>query len=514
MARPSVNQSLHSLLRAVGLSVPSGLPNSLVKGLTFDSRCVEPGDLFVGLPGNKVDGGDFWAQALSAGAVAAVISPEAAKSMPPDSASSVVVVLEPLEQWAGELAAVFWHKPSSKLDLIGVTGTNGKTTTTHLIEHLSTFAGKPSALFGTLVNRWPGHSAFATHTTPFADSLQSQLAQAVVSGAQLGAMEVSSHALAQHRVAGCRFAGTIFTNLTQDHLDYHSSMEEYYEVKRSLFREPLFGCANAKAVVNIDDPWGQRLAEELGECCWRSSLVEDSVNNNNAELTITQIEMCSSGVRGVLQTPLGEGRFLSPLIGRFNLMNLLQAVGALLQQGLSLPDLLAGISDFPGVPGRMERVRLHDEKNVSSLPTVLVDYAHTPDGLKNALRASRSFAKGNLVCVFGCGGDRDRGKRPLMGAVASNLADQLVLTSDNPRTEDPQQIIDDVLVGMPTHLDMIVELDRSLAIEVAINKALADDVVLIAGKGHEDYQIIGSKKIHLDDREQAEKALRQKLMNR
>ena len=353
------------------------------------------------------------------------------------------------------------------------------------------------------MNRWPGHSVTAQHTTAFADLLQAQLAQAVEAGAGIAAMEVSSHALDQQRVAGCRFAGAIFTNLTQDHLDYHPSMQAYFEAKALLFSPAFLG---GGSVVNVDDPWGAQLADRLlaaGEApCWRSSL-----QSGHAELTITDLELGSDGVRGRLVSPAGEGRFHSPLVGRFNLMNLLQAVGALLQQGIPLEPLLDGLAGFRGVPGRMERVQVGDGQG---RPAVLVDYAHTPDGLENALAACRPFTRGRLICVFGCGGDRDRSKRPQMGAIAARLADQVVVTSDNPRTEDPQQILDDVVTGIPAGTRVRVEADRATAIASAVAQAATDDLVLIAGKGHEDYQILGTTKIHFDDREEAEKALRQR----
>jgi len=498
-----MTQLLHPVLRQVGLEVPAGLPDGELAGISCDSRRVEPGSLFVGLPGTQVDGGRFWPQALRAGAVAAVISPEAAAAQPPGPGDAVLVAADPLARWAGLLAAAFWCQPSQRLSLIGVTGTNGKTTTTHLIEHLAASAGRPPALFGTLVNRWPGQSVPAQHTTAFADLLQAQLAQAVEAGAEVGAMEVSSHALDQHRVAGCRFAGAVFTNLTQDHLDYHPSMQAYFEAKARLFAEPLLA---GRAVVNCDDPWGVRLAERLGtsigERCWRSSLEDPS-----AELHIRDLVLDADGVKGILQTPLEEGAFQSPLVGRFNLMNLLQAVGALVQQGIPLPRLLEGLASFGGVPGRMERVVVGDG---SDAPAVLVDYAHTPDGLANALAACRPFTRGRLICVFGCGGDRDRGKRPQMGAIAARLADLVVVTSDNPRTEDPAQILADVVAGIPAGSPHEVEGDRATAIAAAISGATAGDLVLIAGKGHEDYQILGATKVHFDDREEAEKCLRAK----
>jgi UDP-N-acetylmuramoyl-L-alanyl-D-glutamate--2,6-diaminopimelate ligase len=320
-------------------------------------------------------------------------------------------------------------------------------------------------------------------------------------------MEVSSHALDQQRVSGCRFSGAIFTNLTQDHLDYHPSMQAYFEAKASLFGPAFLDLTAAKptAVVNVDDPWGQQLAERLGDHCWRSSLQEGS----SAELRMEQLQFSSDGVSGVLVSPVGSGAFQSPLLGRFNLMNQLQAVGALLQQGLPLSNLLAGLASFRGVPGRMERVTAgRVECREDSMPAVLVDYAHTPDGLESALAACRPFARGQLICVFGCGGDRDRSKRPQMGAIAARLADRVVVTSDNPRTEDPQQILNDVIAGIPEGTEFQVEADRARAIASAIGSASGDDLVLIAGKGHEDYQILGTTKIHFDDREEAEKALR------
>jgi len=498
-------QLLHPLLREVGLTPAQALPNGEISAISCDSRRIGLGSLFVGLPGSRVDGGSFWPAALQAGAACALISQEAARQQPPGEEARVLVLpSDQLGLLAGDLAAAFWGHPSERFTLFGVTGTNGKTTTTHLIEHLAACTGRPSALFGTLVNRWPGHSVTAQHTTSFADLLQSQLAQAVAAGASVGAMEVSSHALDQQRVAGCRFAGAVFTNLTQDHLDYHPSMQAYFEAKARLFRQPLL---RGGAVVNVDDPWGRQLAERLsgeGTPCWRSSLLDPE-----AELRISDLQMGSQGVSGSLHTPLGSGAFQSPLVGRFNLMNLLQAVGVLVQQQLPLSQLLEGLASFRGVPGRMERV---SSGGSSPAPAVLVDYAHTPDGLENALAACRPFTEGRLICVFGCGGDRDRSKRPQMGAIAARLADALVVTSDNPRTEDPQQILDDVVAGIPAGSDLQVMADRASAIAVAIAAARPQDLVLIAGKGHEDYQILGTTKIHFDDREEAEKALRARLI--
>jgi len=420
-----MSERLHPLLRQVGLAVPPGLVNAEVRSVSCDSRRVGPGTLFVGLPGETVDGGAFWPDALAAGAVLAVIGRAAAALRPPAENDPVLVVADPVARWAGLLAAEFWQQPSQRLRLIGVTGTNGKTTTTHLIEHLAASCGMTSALFGTLVNRWPGHSVTAQHTTAFADLLQGQLAQAAEAGAQLGAMEVSSHALDQQRVSGCRFVGAVFTNLTQDHLDYHPSMQAYFEAKATLFGAPFLDLqpGRATAVVNVDDPWGLQLAERLGAHGWRCSLQEES----DAELRMEQLQFGSDGGSGELVSPVGRGAFRSPLVGRVNLMIQLLAVGALLQLGLPLAYLLEGLGSFRGVPGRMERVSVgRVECTDGSLPAVLVDYAHTPDGLESALNACRPFVAGKLICVFGCGGDRDRTKRPLMGAIAARLADQVV----------------------------------------------------------------------------------------
>jgi UDP-N-acetylmuramoyl-L-alanyl-D-glutamate--2,6-diaminopimelate ligase len=495
---PAMAQLLHPLLQRLGLPVGAAVSNAEVSGVSCDSRRVGAGTLFVGLPGERVDGGRFWPQALTDGAVLAVIGPEAAAAEPPGPDQPVLVVNEPVAELAGRLAAEFWQHPSNRLRLIGVTGTNGKTTTTHLIEHLAQAAGRPAALFGTLVNRWPGQAVTAQHTTAFADVLQAQLAQAVEAGAAIGAMEVSSHALDQARVAGCRFAGAVFTNLTQDHLDYHPSMEAYFAAKARLFAEPLLA---GRAVVNIDDPWGRRLADSVP--CWRASL-----DDPKADLRIDDVSMGADGVRGLLVSPAGSGRFHSPLLGRFNLMNLLEAVGVLLQQDIPVAMLLEGLASFRGVPGRMERVRA---PGAEPAPAVLVDYAHTPDGLQSALAACRPFSRGRLICVFGCGGDRDRSKRPLMGEIAARLADQVVVTSDNPRTENPEGILDDIVAGIPAGTAMVVEADRAAAIAAAIAAAEPNDLVLIAGKGHEDYQILGTNKVPFDDRVEAEKALRARV---
>ena len=321
-------------------------------------------------------------------------------------------------------------------------------------------------------------------------------------------MEVSSHALDQKRVSGCHFSGAIFTNLTHDHLDYHSSMEAYYEAKAQLFKSPYLDNGEISSVVNIDDCWGYKLSEDINKSCWRASLKFDWKNSLTPELYFTDLKMTSYGVEGVLHSPLGHGSFRSPLIGNFNLMNMLQAVGILLLKGFNLEELLTAIATFPGVPGRMEKIQVD-----STLPLVLVDYAHTPDGLRNALTTLRCFVSGKLICVFGCGGDRDKKKRPEMGSIATELADRIIITSDNPRNEDPKLILNDILAGTTAKNDVIVEIDREAAIQKAIFEASANDLILIAGKGHEDYQILKTKTIKFDDRECARKALISKKTN-
>ena len=465
-----------------------------VTRLCTNSQTCQEGDLFIGMPGTKVDGGEFWQSAIQAGAIAALVTPEAATKLPPQD--QCLIKTQNMIAACGELAAAFHDYPASKLNLVGVTGTNGKTTTTHLIEYFLLQSQLPTALFGTLYTRWAGYQKTAAHTTPFAVDLQAQMAQAVAAGSKCAIMEVSSHALAQGRVKGCSFEVAVFSNLTQDHLDYHKSMEDYFQAKALLFSEEYL---KGQAIVNLDDDYGKRLIQQLGQ----DKVWTYSVNDPTADLYTSKLDYQATGVSGTLHTPEGEIAFASPLVGQFNLANLLAATGAALHLGVKLSVISATLSQFHGVPGRMERVQVSEAQDIS----VIVDYAHTPDSLENLLKAARPFIKNKMICVFGCGGDRDRTKRPLMGKIAADLADLAVVTSDNPRTEDPQQILDDVVAGIPQDVEIIVESDRAVAIATAIASAEPGDGVLIAGKGHEDYQIIGTTKIHFDDREQALQAL-------
>ena len=466
-----------------------------VKRVCTNSHACQSGDLFIGMPGTRVDGGEFWQNAMGQGAIAAVVTPEAAAKQPP-TGDVCIIQTEDMVTTCGAIAAAFYDYPANKLNMVGVTGTNGKTTTSHMIEYFLLQGQNPTALLGTLYTRWQGYQQIAVYTTPFAVELQSQLAEAVQAGNKYAVMEVSSHGLAQGRVRNCPFEVAVFTNLTQDHLDYHQDMEDYFEAKSLLFSPEYL---QGKAIINLDDPYGKRLIAKLD---W-DKVWSYSVNDSSADLYTSDLEYQPIGVRGILHSPVGEVPFNSPLVGQFNLANLLAACGSAIHLGVDLSTIAATLPQFSGVPGRMERVQVSPDQDIS----VIVDYAHTPDSLENLLKASRPFISGKMICVFGCGGDRDRTKRPLMGKIAAELADVAVVTSDNPRTEDPARILEDVIAGIPDRATYMVVRDRATAIKTAIEDAQPGDGVLIAGKGHEDYQILGTEKIHFDDREQAREAL-------
>lgn len=468
-----------------------------IKRVITDSRACEAGDLFIGMTGTQVDGGKFAPQAIAQGAIAAIVSHAAfGNLLEQDQAKAIAV--DDVVVACSKLATAFYDYPAQKLKLVGVTGTNGKTTTTHLIEFLlqTQYA---SALFGTLYTRWAGYSQTASHTTPFAVDLQAQLAEAIAAGCDVGLMEISSHALDQQRVLGCPFEVAVFTNLTQDHLDYHKDLETYFQAKALLFSETYL---HGRAIINFDDPFGQRLMQMVTD----QPIWTYSISNSQADFYTENLTYLPNGATGTLHTPQGAIAFTSPLVGRFNVENILAAIATALHMGMSLTEVVNYLPEFKNVPGRVERVQVSDDQDV----TVVVDYAHTPDSLENLLKAMRPFTQRELICVFGCGGDRDRTKRPLMGGIAARLADRIYVTSDNPRTEDPQKILDDVVVGVNANIGdkpMTIEGDRHKCIQTAILEAKSGDTILIAGKGHEDYQIIGREKIHFDDREESQSAL-------
>lgn len=466
-----------------------------VTGISYDSRDVRPGHVFVAIEGTRTDGRRFVPAAFENGAIAAIVSrPDGLLGGP------LLVADDPREALAWS-AAAFWGFPGRSLDVVGVTGTNGKTTTTHLIESALVASGLNSGVIGTLGVRYRAGGLQTTvdlgFTTPQAPELQQILAMMAKAGVRQVAMEVSSHALDQHRAGFIGFAVGVFTNLTRDHLDYHGTEEAYAEAKAKLF-----GSLRDKgaAVVNADDP---RAEQMLGAAkAGGASQILTFGLQRPASITLREIEMGPAGSRAIVDTPSGSFPMALQLPGRFNLSNALAALGAAMALGIDPAIAVEAFSRVLGVPGRVERV------TAAEAPfTVMVDYAHTPDGLKKVIETVRDVTRNRVIVVFGCGGDRDRTKRPLMGAIASELADVAVVTSDNPRSEDPEVILAEIRQGIKGPHEAIV--DRAEAISWAIGQARAGDTVLLAGKGHEPYQIIGSRRIAFDDREVARQALRQ-----
>lgn len=478
-----------------------------VTGVTQDSRKVKPGDLFIAVPGTREDGSQFIGEAVSRGAVAVVAEkPMASSQVPFFKVSSARRAL-------ALIAANFYGRPAQQLTLLGVTGTNGKTTTTWLLEAMSTAAYSATGVIGTLGYKYGGRLHESAHTTPDPIELHRVLREMVDAGVETVVMEVSSHALAQERVHGLTFKAAAFTNLSRDHLDYHKDMEDYFQAKRKLFTEHL--SQGGVAVVNGDDTYAARIYSELRgqkRMAWKFSRV------GNGEISANDVTFDLQGIRGKLKTPAGDIPIKSRLLGPHNLENILAAAGLALGAGFSRRDVQDGIERMTQVAGRMERVENHGPPNA---PAVLVDYAHTDDALKRALEAARALAKGRVIVVFGCGGERDKGKRPLMGAAAAEGADLAVVTSDNPRGEDPDEIISQITPGLEKagvrrissgkaksgERGYLVEVDRKTAIETAISLAREEDVVLVAGKGHEAYQLTGGEKRPFDDREVAARAL-------
>ena len=501
---------LHDLLHSVEIFPQKSLVNPKIKKISFNSKDVEKGSLFLGLPGEKYDGGIFWREALNNGAEAAIISQDAEKITGKVNTKKVLVLNKPLSNVYGQIIAEFWNRPSSELKIIGVTGTNGKTTVTFLLEYLFQKLGKKTALFGTIFNRWPGHSEISSHTTDFADKLQPKLSAAKESEVEFVVMEVSSHSIAQKRISGCEFVGAIFTNLSQDHLDYHKNMKSYFLIKKELFKPPFLKLKEGFSVINADNEWGIKLQNDLESKCL---MISTKDTNNKLKhknyFYVSDKELTNSGSYCVLNTPKEQIKFFMPLVGEFNLMNALQAITLLYELGFPLKKIIKAIEEFPGVPGRMEIIKISNKKN--SLPNVIIDYAHTPDGLSKVLESIKNFAEGKIITVFGCGGDRDSKKRSIMGSIAEELSDFIFITSDNPRTEDPQIIIDEILSGIKNKVAIMIDIDRYSAIKKAINFAKNKDIVLIAGKGHENYQILGNKIIDFDDKKIATYILNEKL---
>jgi len=465
----------------------------VVTDVQQDSRAVRPGDLFVSRPGSidPARRAQFVSDAIARGAVA-VLREHADQ---PCAVPVLEVPAEDLRPAIGVVASAVHGHPSYALDVVAVTGTNGKTTTTALLAEALDRLGGRCARIGTVGAELAGETRPTTHTTPEGDELARLLAWAHDGGATAVAMEASSHALDQRRLEGTRVRVAAFTNLTQDHLDYHATMEAYFAAKRRLFVELSPG----SAVVCVDDPWGARLAEELGTSALRVS----AQVGRPAEIETRACTLTARGIEAdiaVLGVPV---RLESPLLGAHNLENLLVALGALVALDHPAAASVAALGAAHGVRGRLERASEEGD------PLVLVDYAHTPDALDRVLATLRPLTEGRLFCVFGCGGDRDAGKRPQMGHAVSRGADVAVVTSDNPRTEDPATIIAQILPGLTGHAARHVEPDRAAAIAWAVAEARAGDTVLVAGKGHEDYQIVGHDKRPFDDVTEARAALAQ-----
>jgi UDP-N-acetylmuramoyl-L-alanyl-D-glutamate--2,6-diaminopimelate ligase len=465
-----------------------------VTGVSHDSRTVQPGHVFVAVKGVHADGTRFAQQAIDRGAIA-VVSEAAA---PPGLAGSWVTVTASRYALA-LLADAFFGHPSGELQVVGITGTNGKTTTAYLLASIFEAARIRCGILGTVAYKIGSELIEATRTTPEAPAVQSLLREMVAAGCGACVMEVSSHALSLRRVDGTSFAAGVFTNLTRDHLDFHADMEEYFRAKRRLF-EML--PAGATAIINVDDPRGRGLAESLPKALTYSAA-------RKADVTTGPLTFTLEGLAFEIRSPRGAIAIRSPLIGRPNVANILAAAATAVALDLPLDAIEHGVAALEGVPGRFQRVSASDDE-----VTVIVDYAHTDDALRSALETARPLASGRVIAVFGCGGDRDRTKRPLMGAVAGRLSDLIVVTSDNPRTEDPARIIDEVCRGLAAELRknnqqqrLLTIPDRREAIDRAIALARPGDFVLIAGKGHEKYQVIGDRVLPFDDVAVAQEAL-------
>jgi UDP-N-acetylmuramoyl-L-alanyl-D-glutamate--2,6-diaminopimelate ligase len=479
-------QTLSQLLQDVTAGPPEVL-STTVSGIAYRSSKVRPGDAFFCVPGFVHDGHEFAGDAAARGASALVVSHPV-----PDPGDVPQVLVADVRVALATASARWYGRPSARLAVAGITGTNGKTTTTYLLDAILRAAGRKTGLIGTVETRVGDRRLPAARTTPESADLQGLLADMVAEDVSDVVMEVSSHAIDLHRVDAVGFAVAAFTNLTQDHLDYHHTMEEYWSVKRRLFTEKEV----AAAVVNIDDDYGAALAEDVG-AQWTVG------RDASARVRAADEVYGPVSSRFTLLTPDGEAHVELPLPGDYNVSNALVASGCALALGVDLSDVVRGLQAAPQVPGRLERV---DEGQAFA---VLVDYAHTPDGLEKAIAAVRKVTPGRVITVFGCGGDRDPEKRPVRGETAGRMSDIAVATSDNPRTEDPVGILMQVEDGLKqSRGDYRMEVDRRRAIRMALSEARPGDAVLIAGKGHEDYQIFADRTVHFDDREVAREELR------
>jgi UDP-N-acetylmuramoyl-L-alanyl-D-glutamate--2,6-diaminopimelate ligase len=477
-----------------GIAAPSANDDDVVvRGLTLDSRKVRAGDAFIALQGTVTHGFTFaptvWAHGAS------VIFAEApAPAVLKDDQDKPVIWIEHLRNQVGEIAARFFGRPSAALHMIGVTGTNGKTSIVQLLASALALLGQRTATIGTLGSGLVGAIKAGERTTPDAVTLQALLAEFRDTGATHIAMEVSSHAIDQGRVNAVDFEVAVFTNLTRDHLDYHGTMQAYGAAKAELFAWPQL----RSAVINTDDAFGRELVAGLNA---NTSCMRYAIDDASAEIRAGDLRSSGAGLEFALTTPWGTDTVSSPLLGRFNVYNLLAVAACLGTLGFTFTQIHAALTQLQPVAGRMNRL------GGDSAPLVVIDYAHTPDALEQALTSLRGHCAGRLICVFGCGGERDQGKRPQMGAIAERLADSVIVTDDNPRGEDGDIIVTQIMRGFANPAIVRVERDRAVAIGLALNEARAGDVVLIAGKGHEPYQEIRGVKQPFDDLEVARRAL-------
>lgn len=496
----SADVNVKPILESLGGRFSSAVNDERLKiaGVTYDSRKVQPGFAFFCITGEQTDGNLYIPDAIKSGANLIIT-----ERTPQDSSIPFALVPDVRNAMAA-LSAEFYGYPSRTLRVVGVTGTNGKTTTTHLVERIFNDSGKPTGLIGTLGAKYKAGADYTDvkHTTPQAADLQRMLATMRDGGCEYVSMEVSSHALAQKRVAACEFSVAAITNITQDHLDFHKTMEHYWKSKRLLFEDlTLSTHANKTAVLNRDDDLYEQFAKAVPSGVRVLTYGWDSP----ADIHVVNCAWQSNGTLLSLATPGGGIEMKLRLSGKFNVYNVMCAVAVCLAEAVSFEAIKKSLEAFPGVAGRFEVVTTGGDKE----PLCIVDYAHTPDGLENVLKAAANILPlgGKLIVVFGCGGDRDATKRPQMGEIAESLADEVIVTSDNPRSEDPQQIIANILAGINRMKNVKVEADRAAAIRMAVQHASDKDVVVIAGKGHENYQILADRTIPFDDKSEVLDAL-------
>ncbi len=487
-------KNLENLIAGIEIVSSVGNRNRQIENIVYDSRKVKSGGLFVAIPGEKHNGETFIKEALNKGAVAIIMQSSSLASLQMDQKNITVLGVDSSRASLAKISANYFGRPSEELNLTGITGTNGKTTLTYILESLSKADGKQAGVIGTIDCHFGETRIPSSMTTPESLDLNQRLRQMVDAGISDCFLEVSSHALTQKRVYDMSFEAGIFTNLSRDHLDFHKNMEEYKNAKAKLFRENTI----KTPIVNIDDPAGSELAEELNKNVCTTGI------KCSADFSAENIVLNATGSRFTLKTPKGSIEVQTNLLGQHNIYNLISAAAWASVRGMSLETIQNAFQEIPEVPGRFESI------NCGQNFSVLVDYAHTEDALSKSISAAKTFTKGNVIVVFGCGGDRDKGKREGMGRIALEKADLAIITSDNPRTEDPDQIISDICKGIPDKASYSTITSRREAIGYAIKQAKENDLILIAGKGHEDYQILGEKKERFDDREVAREFLRER----